>query len=60
MVLESRLQTIAPQDGQVLGRRLRIAGIMAAVALAVCPVLILFLAAQRQIISGMVGSAVKG
>ena len=34
--------------------------IMAAVAMAVCPVLILFLAAQRQIISGMVGSAVKG
>jgi multiple sugar transport system permease protein len=28
--------------------------------MAVCPVLILFLAAQRQIISGMVGSAVKG
>ncbi len=34
--------------------------IMAAVGLAVCPVLILFLVAQRQIISGMVGSAVKG
>jgi multiple sugar transport system permease protein len=34
--------------------------IMAAVAMAICPVLILFLSAQRQIISGMVGSAVKG
>src|ERR1700751_559670 len=34
--------------------------IMAAVGLAVCPLLILFLVAQRQIISGMVGSAVKG
>jgi multiple sugar transport system permease protein len=34
--------------------------IMAAVGVAVCPVLILFLVAQRQIISGMVGSAVKG
>jgi multiple sugar transport system permease protein len=34
--------------------------IMAAVALAICPVLILFLVAQRQIISGMVGSAIKG
>src|SRR3984893_380678 len=34
--------------------------IMAAVGVAVCPVLILFLVAQRQIVSGMVGSAVKG
>jgi multiple sugar transport system permease protein len=34
--------------------------IMAAVGLAVCPLLILFLVAQRHIISGMVGSAVKG
>ena len=34
--------------------------ILAAVALAICPVLILFLVAQRQIISGMVGSAIKG
>lgn len=34
--------------------------IMAAVGLAICPVLILFLAAQRHIISGMVGSALKG
>jgi multiple sugar transport system permease protein len=34
--------------------------IMAAVTLAICPVLILFLVAQRQIISGMVGSAIKG
>jgi multiple sugar transport system permease protein len=34
--------------------------IMAAVGVAVCPVLIFFLVAQRQIISGMVGSAVKG
>src|ERR1700693_312483 len=34
--------------------------IMAAVGVAICPVLILFLVAQRQIISGMVGSAVKG
>ncbi len=34
--------------------------LMAAVALAICPVLILFLAAQRQIISGMIGSAIKG
>jgi multiple sugar transport system permease protein len=34
--------------------------IMAAVGLAICPVLILFLVAQRQIIAGMVGSALKG
>ena len=34
--------------------------IMAAVGLAVCPLLILFLVAQRHIISGMVGSAIKG
>jgi multiple sugar transport system permease protein len=34
--------------------------IMAAVGLAICPVLILFLTAQRHIISGMVGSALKG
>jgi len=37
-----------------------VAVIMAAVALAVCPLLLLFLAAQRHIISGMVGSALKG
>jgi multiple sugar transport system permease protein len=37
-----------------------VSAIMAAVALAICPVLILFLVAQRQIVSGMVGSAVKG
>jgi multiple sugar transport system permease protein len=34
--------------------------IMAAVVLAICPLLVLFLVAQRYIISGMVGSAVKG
>ena len=34
--------------------------IMAAVGLAICPLLILFLVAQRYIISGMVGSAIKG
>lgn len=34
--------------------------ILAAVGLAICPLLILFLAAQRHIISGMVGSAIKG
>jgi multiple sugar transport system permease protein len=34
--------------------------IMAAVGLAICPLLILFLVAQRHIISGMVGSAIKG
>jgi multiple sugar transport system permease protein len=34
--------------------------IMAAVCLAVCPLLILFLIAQRYIISGMIGSAIKG
>ena len=34
--------------------------IMAAVVLAICPLLILFLVAQRYIISGMVGSAIKG
>jgi multiple sugar transport system permease protein len=34
--------------------------IMAAVTLAICPVLLLFLTAQRHIISGMVGSALKG
>jgi multiple sugar transport system permease protein len=38
----------------------KVSVIMAAVALAICPVLILFLMAQRQIISGMVGSAIKG
>jgi multiple sugar transport system permease protein len=34
--------------------------IMAAVCLAVLPLLVLFLAAQRYIISGMIGSAIKG
>ncbi|PWT86339.1 MAG: sugar ABC transporter permease [Acidobacteria bacterium] len=34
--------------------------IMAAVCLAVFPLLVLFLAAQRYIISGMIGSAIKG
>ena len=34
--------------------------IMAAVALAIVPVLVLFLVAQRQIISGLIGSALKG
>jgi multiple sugar transport system permease protein len=34
--------------------------IMAAVVLAICPLLVLFLVAQRYIISGMVGSAIKG
>jgi multiple sugar transport system permease protein len=34
--------------------------IMAAVFLAICPLVVLFLVAQRYIISGMVGSAVKG
>jgi multiple sugar transport system permease protein len=34
--------------------------IMAAVVLAICPLLILFLVAQRYIIAGMVGSALKG
>jgi ABC-type glycerol-3-phosphate transport system permease component len=33
---------------------------MAAVTLAICPGLIRFLVAQRQIISGMVSRAIKG